>query len=76
LQQVRHRKNTRRNIFNIVNDDMRGSAYAPREEVRVARFRAQQNEEGRLPEEQKLRHVEAKASMHKRDPTSNLAARS
>jgi len=55
---------------------MRGSAYALREEVRAARFRAQQNEAGRLPEEQKLRHAEAKASMHKRDPTSNLAARS
>ena len=36
FQQVRNRKNTRRNIFDIVNDDLRSSAYALGEEIRVA----------------------------------------
>jgi hypothetical protein len=40
FQQVRNRKNTRRNIFDLVNDEMRGSAYALREEDRAARYRS------------------------------------
>lgn len=39
FQQVKNRRNARMNIFNVVNDEMRSSAYALAEEVRVARHR-------------------------------------
>ena len=52
FQQVRNRKNTRRNIFDIVNDDMRSSAYALAEEVRAARFRSKQRMAGHAGERQ------------------------
>ena len=39
FQHVRNRRNTRRNIFNTVNDKMRSSAFALAEEVRAARHR-------------------------------------
>ena len=44
FQQVRNRKNTRRNIFDAVDDDMRSSAYALREEIRAAQYRSRQRE--------------------------------
>ena len=37
FQQVKSRKNTKRNIFNIVNDEMRSSAFALAEETKAAR---------------------------------------
>ena len=37
FQQVKNRRNTRRDIFNTVNDKMRSSAFALAEEVRAAR---------------------------------------
>jgi hypothetical protein len=46
FQQVRNRKNTRRNIFDLVNDEMRGSAYALIEEDRAARYRSRQRADG------------------------------
>lgn len=39
FQQVKNRKNTRRNIFDTVNDEMRSNAFALAEEVRAARHR-------------------------------------
>ena len=58
FQQVRNRKNTRRNIFDIVNDDMRSSAYALAEEVRAARFRSKQRMVGHAGERQEERQTE------------------
>jgi hypothetical protein len=65
FQQVRHRKNIRRNIFNIVNDDMRSNAQALGEEVRAARFRAQQNEARHAAERQEVRQAGDEVKMHK-----------
>jgi hypothetical protein len=44
FQQVRHKRNTKRNIFDIVNDELRSSAVALEEEVRTARYRSKQRE--------------------------------
>lgn len=44
FQQVRNRKNTKINIFNIVNDEMRSSAFALAEEARAARYRSNPQE--------------------------------
>ena len=40
FQQVRNRKNTKRNILNIVNDERRSSAFALAEEIRAAKTRS------------------------------------
>ena len=47
FQQVKNRRNTRRNIFDTVNDEMRTSAFALAEEVWATRYRSMmQGEEG------------------------------
>lgn len=44
FQQVKNRKNTKRNIFNIVNDELRSSAFALAEDTRAARNRSKPHE--------------------------------
>jgi hypothetical protein len=44
FQQVRHKRNTKRNIFDIVNDELRSNAVALEEEVRAAWYRSKQLE--------------------------------
>ena len=57
FQQVINRKNTRRSIFNTINDEMRSNAFALAEESRAARFRsnAQGDVVGQLRGEQTAR---------------------
>jgi hypothetical protein len=50
FQQVNYRKNARRNIFDLVDDDMRSSAYAVREEVRAAQYRNRHRDIGHTTE--------------------------
>jgi hypothetical protein len=50
FQQVRHRKTTRKNIFDIVNDDMRSNTFALGEEIRATRYTALQKEVGHTTE--------------------------
>ena len=52
FQQVRHRKNTRKNIFDIVIDEMRSSIYALGEEIRAARYKSRQRVAGQSYEGQ------------------------
>lgn len=42
FQQVRHRRSTWRNIFDIVNDNLRKNALELGEEVRATRYRSKQ----------------------------------
>ena len=52
FQQVRHRKNTRKNIFDIVIDEMRSSIYALGEEIRAACYKSRQRAAGQSYEGQ------------------------
>lgn len=42
FQQVRHRKNAQKNIFDIVNDDLKKSAFELGEDVRAPCYRSKQ----------------------------------
>ena len=50
FQQVRNRKNTRRNIFDIVDDDMKSNAFALREETRATLYKSRQKAAGHTHE--------------------------
>lgn len=58
FQHVRHRKNARRNIFDIVNDDRRSIAFTLGEEARAGHYRAQQMELGHTSGGQEERRSE------------------
>ena len=61
FQQVKNRKNTKRNIFNIVNDEMKSNAFALAEETRAARNRSKHHdgEASRLRQGQNITEISA-----------------